>query len=317
MGRIVTTDSTFPSLEHEEAVARRFSAEFSAHQATTEREAAEVTAGADVVFVNFAPITREVLAGLAPDAVVIRYGVGYDNVDLDAARELGVRVANVPDYGTDTVAGHAAALVLALLRKLHRYDRAVRESGWCAPADFGAVPSLATATAGLIGTGRIGVALAGRLQAFGMRIVAFDPYADRGRLAAAGIEPVELDALLAAADAVSLHAPATPETHHILDGGAFAKLRRGAVVVNTARGALIDEPALCDALESGQVSGAGLDVFESEPLAADSRLRTLPNVILTPHVAWFSDASVDDLQRLASEEAARALSGEPLRCQLN
>jgi D-3-phosphoglycerate dehydrogenase len=317
MSRVVVTDRAFPSLHHEEAVAQAHGTELAAHRCRLEDETAEATAGAQVVFVNFAPITRRVLEGLGPDAVVIRYGVGYDNVDVEAATEAGVRVANVPDYGTGTVADHAAALVLALLRRLPVYDHAIRQGGWAAPADADPVRALAEATVGLIGTGRIGLALADRLRAFGLRILAFDPYADAGALAERGIERVELDALLGAADAISLHAPATPETHHVIGAASLAKLKPGAVVVNTARGALVDEAALADALASGRLAGAGLDVFEEEPLAADSPLRRHPNVLLTPHAAFYSDRSVDDLQRLAAEEAGRALAGEPLRCQIN
>ena len=315
--KVVVTDHAFPGLDHERRAAERAGAQFSHHQARTEDEAVEVTRGAAVAFVNFAPVTRRVLEGLAPRATVIRYGVGYDNVDVEAASELGVRVANVPDYGTATVADHAAALLLALLRRLPHYDRAVRGSGWIAPAEVGDVRALGGATVGLIGTGRIGLALADRLRAFGLRLLAFDPYASEDALRQRGVERARLEELLPAVDALSLHAPATPETHHVIDAGALAKLKPGAVVVNTARGALVDEAALHDALERGTLAGAGLDVFEDEPLPEDSPLRRHPAVLLTPHVAFYSDRSVDDLQRLAAEEAQRALAGEPLRCPVN
>jgi phosphoglycerate dehydrogenase-like enzyme len=313
-GRVVVTDHAFGAVEREAEVAQRFSADFSVHECTDEEETRAATAGADVVFVNFAPMTRAVLEELAPGATVIRYGVGYENVDVEAARELGVGVANVPDYGTETVADHAAALLLALMRRLPHYDHRIRADGWCAPTAVGAVPALADGTVGLVGTGRIGLALAGRLRPFGLRVLAFDPYAERERLQEHGVAAVELDELLAEADGVSLHAPATPETRHIIDARALARLREGAVIVNTARGALIDEEALHDALERGALAGAALDVFDAEPLAADSPLRSHPNVLLTPHAAFYSDRSVADLQRLAAEEAARALAGEPLRC---
>jgi D-3-phosphoglycerate dehydrogenase len=314
---LIVTDHAFPDLGHEEAMARAAGAAFRALALTTEEETAAATRGADVLLVNFAPITRRVLEGLAEGATVIRYGVGYDNVDADAAAELGVRVCNVPDYGTGTVADHAAALLLAQLRHLVAYDRAIRERGWLKPADVGPALALHTVTIGLVGTGRIGLALADRLRPFGPRLLAHDPYADADVLAGHGVEAVALDALLAAADAISLHAPDTPETHHIIDAGALRQLKRGAVIVNTARGGLIDTDALVAALADGRVGGAGLDTFEDEPLAADSPLREFANVILTPHAAFFSDASVDDLQRLAAEEAARALRGEPLRSRVD
>jgi D-3-phosphoglycerate dehydrogenase / 2-oxoglutarate reductase len=315
--RVVVTDHTYATIEHERAAARAGGAELTEHRCTTEEETLAATAGADVVLVNFAPMTRAVLAELAPGATVIRYGVGYDNVDIAAADELGVRVANVPDYGTDTVADHAAALLLALLRRLPRADRAIREDGWCAPAALDPVRAFSHTVVGLLGTGRIGLALADRLRPFGFRLVAFDPYADATALAERDIAAVELNELLAEAHAISLHAPATPETHHVIGADTLARMRSGAVLVNTARGALVDEAALHDALASGRLGGAGLDVFEEEPPSSGSPLRGHPDVILTPHVAFYSDTSVEDLQRLAAEEAARALAGEPLRCQVN
>jgi len=315
--RVVVTDHAFAAVDHERHVAERAGAEFSEHQARTEDEAAEVTRGAAVALVYFAPVTRRVLEGLAPGATVIRYGVGYDNVDVDAASELGVRVANVPDYGTATVADHAAALLLALLRRVPHYDRAMRGAGWLAPAAVGDVPTLQDAAVGLIGAGRIGLALADRLRPFGPALLASDPYADEDVLREHGVERVALEDLLPAVDALSLHAPANAETHHLVDADALARLKPGAVIVNTARGALVDEAALHDALERGALAGAGLDVFEEEPLREDSPLRSHPAVLLTPHVAYYSDRSVRDLQRLAAEEAARALAGEPLRCQVN
>jgi phosphoglycerate dehydrogenase-like enzyme len=314
MSRVVVTDHAFGGVADEESVARRFGADFAHYQCREEDETAEAVAGADVAFVNFAPVTRRVLTALAPGATVIRYGIGYDNVDVKAATDLGVSVANVPDYGSDTVADHTVASLLTLLRKLPAYDREVREHGWCAPRDLGSLPGFADTTVGLIGFGRIGLAVHRRLSAFGFRVVVHDPYADRAFATERGIALTSLDDLLAAAHAISLHAPLTVDTTGLLGTRAFARTRRGAVVVNTARGGLIDHEALTDALASGRISAAALDVFDGEPLAADSELRKFPQVLLTPHTAFFSDSSVAALQRLAAEEAARALAGEALRC---
>jgi D-3-phosphoglycerate dehydrogenase len=269
-----------------------------------------------VVLVNFAPITEAVLSAMATGGTVIRYGIGYDNVDTAAAGRLGISVANVPDYGSDTVADHTVASLLSLLRKLPAYDRGIREQGWCLPGSLGSLPGFASTTIGLIGTGRIGLAVAARLRPFGFRVLASDPYADADAVTAVGIELVDLPELLADSHAVSLHAPLTPATERLLDAGAFARMRPGAVVVNTSRGGLVDTEALADALESGQLGAAALDVFDPEPLDAGSRLRALPQVLLTPHAAFFSDDSVAALQQLACEEAARALAGEPLRCRV-
>lgn len=312
--RVVVTDQAFGNVEREEALAERFGASFGSFQVHTEADTREALTGADVAFVNFAPITRDVLAAMAPGGVVIRYGIGYDNVDVEAARELGVAVCNVPDYGADTVADHAVTLLLGLLRKVKQLDSRVRSDGWLLPGDLGPMPGFSQTTVGLIGTGRIGRAVASRLRPFGFTIIAHDPYVQPAALAEIGITGVSLETLLTDADAVSIHAPLTPENHHLINSDTLATMRPRAVLVNTSRGGLVDESALAAALASGRLGAAALDVFEPEPLASDSPLRRLENVVLTPHAAFFSDESLANLQRLASEEAARHLAGEPLRC---
>ncbi|MDT0267403.1 C-terminal binding protein [Streptomyces sp. DSM 44915] len=314
--RVVVTDQAFGQVRRERATAERFAATFSAHHCTDEPSTVEAVRGADVALVNFAPVTRAVLAALAPGATVIRYGIGYDNVDVDAARALGVRVANVPDYGTDTVADHAVACLLTLLRRLPAYDRAIRTDGWVGPSDVGPLPSLTATTVGLVGTGKIGLAVRERLRPFGCLVLASDPYADPAALAERGIECVALPELLARSHAVSLHAPATRATHRLIGPGNLARMRPGAVLVNTSRGALVDPHALAEALRTGQLAGAALDVHDPEPLPDDSPLRSSPGALLTPHAAFYSTESLDALQRLAAEEAARALAGQPLRCQV-
>lgn len=314
--RVVVTDQAFGGTEVEEAMARAEGAEFAAYQVSTEEETLEVTRGADAVLVNFAPITDAVLAGLADGATVVRYGIGYDNVDVQAAGRRGVAVANVPDYGSDTVADHAAACLLALLRKLPFYDRRIRDDGWCEPTDLGPLPAFGDTTVGLFGAGRIARSLARRLTAFGFRVLAHDPFADPAAVTGDGITLVGADELVAESHALSLHVPVTPETRHLVGADLLARLRPGAVLVNTSRGALVDEHALADALRSGRLAAAALDVFDPEPLAPDSPLRGLRTVLFSPHAAFYSDASVRALQRLAAEEAGRGLRGEPLRCRV-
>ena len=314
--RVVVTDQSFGGVERERAAADAAGAGFAEHSCTDEAATVEAVRGAAVALVNFAPVTRAVLEAMAPGATVIRYGIGVDNVDLDAAREVGVQVANVPDYGSDTVADHAAACLLALLRKLPRYDAAVRERGWMSATELSPLPGFRSTTVGLIGTGRIGLALHARLAPFGFTVIAHDPYADAAMLAERGIEAVDLPVLLERSHAVSLHAPLTEATRHLIDAAALARMRPGAVLVNTARGGLVDTDALVDALASGRLGGAALDVVDPEPLPEGSPLRSMDGVLLTPHAAFFSDDSIVDLQRLASEEAARALAGEPLRCRV-
>ena len=311
--RVVVTDLRFEGLLHERAAAERFGASFHEFDCQDATEVVEALRDADIAFVNLVPVTEAALEAMRPGGLVIRYGIGTDNVDVAAARRRGIRVANVPDYGSDTVADHASASMLALLRRLPIFDAAVRSEGWINPDRVKPLPSLMATTVGLVGVGRIGLLVARRLQAFGIRILASDPFADPERLRAAGIEPVPFDVLLAEAHGISLHLPATADTRHIIGPQSIARMRRGAMLVNTARGALVDEAALAVALTEGHLGGAALDVFDPEPLAADSPLRAMPNVILTPHAAFYSVESLQALQRLAAEEAARALAGEPLR----
>lgn len=313
MARVVVTDHVFTDTRREAAVAARHGAAFAVHRCTTEQETADAVEDADVVLVNFAPVTDRVLARLAPGATVVRYGVGYDNVDVPAARRRGVRVANVPDYGVDTVADHTVTLLLAALRRVGAYDAGIRERGWVTPTDVGPVRGFAQTTVGLVGTGRIGLAVADRLRPFGFRVLAHDPYAVPAAVAERGVEVVGLDEVFQRSHAVSLHCPLTEETRHLVDDAALARLPEGAVLVNTARGGLVDEAALVRALSTGRLAAAGLDVFADEPLDPGSGLRGFPQVLLTPHAAFYATDSLERLQTLAAEEADRALSGRPLR----
>ncbi len=310
--RVVVLDEAFGAVADEQAVAAAHGATFARFQCRTADETRDAAAGADVAFVNFAPVDAAVLAVLAPGATVIRYGIGYDNVDVAAATAAGVQVANVPDYGADTVADHTVALLLAGLRRVVEYDRTIRRDGWVGPTGLGPVRGLAETTVGLVGTGRIGRAVAARLLPFGCTVVAADPFAPDDAFGP-GLTRVDLPTLLATADAVSLHCPLTDATRHLIDARALDRMRPGALLVNTSRGGLVDTDAVVAALDDGRLGGVALDVFETEPLPADSPLRSHPRAILTPHAAFYSTTSLRALQRLAAEEAGRALRGEPLR----
>ncbi|WP_439615605.1 C-terminal binding protein [Shinella sp.] len=310
--RVVVTDYAFGNVDQERAAATAVAAAFSEHQCRSEEETVDAVRDADVVFNNFAPMNERTMGVMARGATVIRYGVGVDNVDLEAARRLGVHVCNVPDYGVEEVADHAAAMALSLARKLGRYDAGIRAGEWKIGAMVDHVRSLGQSTVGLVGFGRIARAFARRMQAFGATIVAYDPYVS----AADGATMLPLDDVIAQADILSLHVPLTRETRHMIGKAEIARMRRGAILVNVSRGGLVDEVALAEALSSGHLGGAGLDVFETEPLPAGVPLRDAPNAIFSPHAAFFSDASVERLQRLAAEEGLRALKGEPLRCAL-
>jgi D-3-phosphoglycerate dehydrogenase len=223
-------------------------------------------------------------------------------------------VAYVPDYATGEVADHTAALILTALRKIIPLNQSVRAGQWDPIGVCRPMQSLRFSVVGFVGFGRIGREVHARLRPFGFSSIVSDPYADLATLSALDASAVDLETLFSRADVVTLHAPLTPATKHVVDAQRLALMKATAVIVNAARGALIDTAALEDALVEGRIGGAALDVFEEEPLPADSRLRQLSNVILTPHAAWYSAESIARVQTLAADEVHRHLSGEPTRC---
>lgn len=311
--KITVTDATFPALAHERAVAEEFGAEFVEAKCGSADDVTAAADGTDILIVQFAQVTAEAIAKLAPGSLIVRYGIGLDNIDLAAAQARGVKVAYVPDYATGEVADHTASLILATLRCLLPLDRSVRDGKWDAVGVAGALQSFTDTTIGFIGFGRIGQGVLARLKPFGFRSIVADPYADPSTLADLGAEAVNLDTLFARADAITLHCPLTPETRHVVNAERLAAKPGRATLVNTARGGLVDPDALVGALESGLLRGAALDVFEVEPLPLNSPLRTCPNLILTPHAAWYSTSAIERLQALAADEVRRHLTGAPMR----
>ena len=310
---VVVTDANFPDLAAERAVAEEGGADFRVFQCKTRAETCVALNGADVALVQFAPVDAEAVSKMNPSATIIRYGVGWDNVDTKAARVHGSHVAYVPDYCLDEVADHATALALALSRKLFPFDSAVREGEW-APAKVAApLKSLSQSIAGLVGVGRIGRKVMDRLRPFGFQLMAADPALSKQDAMELGVEKCDYPDILMRADLAIFNAPSTLQTRGMLNASALAMAQTGIMVVNCARGDLINESDLAVALKSGKVAAAGLDVFNTEPLPADSPLRDAPNVIFTPHAAWFSNRSIVNLQRLAADEVSRALRNEPPR----
>lgn len=286
-------------------------------QTDDEAEVAEKAAQATALLVfHTIKITERCISRLEKCRGIVRCGVGFDNVDLRAAGERGIVVCNVPDYGAEEVADHALMMLLAIARRLLTADRLIRSGTWDTTSVFGA-PRLRGRTLGLIGCGRIGTALALRAKALGMRVVAYDPYRPDGLDKALGIERVyTLEELLPQCQFVSLHCPLTVETRHILNDRTLALLPRGAYVINTARGPCLDLDAVVRALDSGQVAAAGIDVFESEPLANEA-LRHHPRVALTPHAAFYSVEGWEEMRRKGAMEARRLVLGEPVRNPVN
>jgi D-3-phosphoglycerate dehydrogenase / 2-oxoglutarate reductase len=311
--KVVVTDYTFPSLAAEEAAARAAGAAFSAHQCRTDAEVAEAVAGADAVAVQFATFGPLSAKAVRPGATVIRYGVGYDNIDRAAASAAGLKVGYVPDYCAEEVADHTSAAILCLLRKLVPLDASVRTGDWAAVRVARPLKPFAETVIGFFGMGQIGNAVRARLAGFGFRFIVADPGLSAERAEAQGAILVSAEELLERSDLISLHAPSTPATTGFFNAERLARMQPHAMIVNTARGQLINEADLARALTQGTIGGAALDVFCAEPLPAESPLRSAPNCLLSPHAAWYSEAAIGRLQGLVADDLARALRGEPPR----
>lgn len=270
------------------------------------------------ILVRERAVTADAIAASPDLRVIVRYGVGVDNVDLEAARARRIHVANVPDYGAEIeVSEHALALYLAVQRRIPSRDREVREGKW-GIGQAAMIPNRENAVLGLIGCGRIGMQTALKFRAFGFsRVLVFDPYLSAQDAAGAGVELTDLATLCAAADVVSLHAPLTEQTRHLLDEAHIALMKPTSIVINVSRGGLVDEAALARALREGRIFGAGIDVFEQEPVRADNPLLSAPNTLLSDHAAWYSERSVAVLQRKAATEVARVLDGQAPKAWVN
>ena len=306
---IAITDSVFPSLDPAKKALAKLDPEYRMSKSPAADDILAVARDADAVLVTYAKLPGELLRQLKKCKAIGRFGLGVDNIDLPAAKELGIAVNYVPDYCLHEVSDHAMALLLALGRKITLSNALVQSGRWEVPP---IVPlrRLEGRTLGLVGFGNIPRALAPKAQAFGLKVLAHDLYVAKSLLAAAGVEGVSFDELLARSDFISVHAPLLPATRGLMNAAAFAKMKKGAFLINTARGPLVDEAALIAALDSGQLGGAGIDVVATEPLAKDSPLTGRDNVILTPHTGFYSVEALEELQTKCASDVARVLSGE-------
>ena len=306
---IAITDSVFPSLDPAKAALAKLNPTFRMSKSVNADDILSVAKDADAILVTYAKLTREILTQLTKCKAIGRFGLGVDNIDLPAAKEKGIAVNYVPDYCIREVSDHTMALLLALIRKVPLSNKLVQSGRWEMPAVV-PIRRLEGTVLGLIGFGNIPRLVARKAQAFGIKVIANDPYAKPEVFKAANVDSVDFDTLLKTADYVSVHAPLLPATRGLMNASAFAKMKKGAYLVNTARGPLIDEPALVAALDAGQIGGAGLDVVAAEPLAKDSPLLGRDNVIISPHTAFYSIEALEELQTKCASDVARVLSGE-------
>ncbi len=268
-------------------------------------------AGVGAIATCWAHVTEKVIDAAGPDLRhIARYGVGLDNIAVGYATQRGILVTNVPDYCFEEVADQTLALMLALARRVVQLDRAQRAGKW-SPRAAGPIHRLRGATCGIVGLGRVGRAVAARASAFGMRVLAYHPRLSPAEAEARGAQLVDLETVIAEADFLTLHTPLTEVTRGLINADTLARMKPSAVLINTARGGLVETDALVEALRAGRLAGAGLDVLEGEPLPPDHPLLALDNVVVSPHAAFYSEEAVEELQRRTAEEIARVAAGQP------
>lgn len=299
-----------PALEEKEELSK-INSSLQVLDCRTEEDIIAKAQDADAILTVGAPMTRRVLEKLPKCQVIIRYGIGYDTVDVDAATDNHVLVVNIPDFCFEEVSNHALALLLACAKKLTLLNDMVKAGRWAeakkAQSPMGPVCGQ---TCGIIGCGNIGRATARKAQCFGLKVLGYDPYIDKALAKQSGITLVDLTELLQKSDYVLLHTALTSETRHLISEKQLKMMKPSAYLINTARGAVIDEPALIRALQGKWIAGAGLDVFEKEPVDPANPLLKMDNVIVMPHSASYSDEAFSRLRRSVGQEAARVLSGK-------
>jgi len=315
--KVYISDYDYPDLSVERSVLEPIGAEVIGLQCKTGEGLAELAADADAILQQYAKIPRETIAKLKRCKAICRYGIGVDIVDVRAAYEHGMVVTNVPDYCLDEVADHTIAMGFLLLRRIPMYAAAARQGRWHWSASGGPVFRFRDLTWGLVGFGRIAQNIARKLGPFGFSVVAFDPYISASYMRTLGVRKASLDELLAGADLVNVMCPHTPETHHLIDEAALRKMKRHGVLVNCARGKIVDNRALYQALTEGWIAAAGLDDTEDEPAKQaawspeSNPLFRVDNCIITPHVAYVSEEALREGRRIAAENARAVLRGEP------
>lgn len=310
--KVVVTDNLFENLSIEKAILEPLGLEIVECQCRTPESLIPAVANADFVITQFSPVNAQVIAAMTRCRVIVRCGIGVDNVDIKAAAAKNIPVCNVPDYCIDEVADHTLALILAATRQVFPTVVTVKAGRWKTPVSFAAMHALKDMTVGLVGLGKIGCEVALRLKPFKCRIIAFDPVIPPDRMRAIGCSPVELKQLYAESDLISLHCPSTEKTRFMINAASLSAMRPGVIIVNCSRGTLINTPDLVEALRAGKVSAAALDVTDPEPINADSPLLGMDNVIITSHVAAGSLNAVKNLREKAAGIIAMAARGKKL-----
>ena len=315
--KVAITDYSFPNLDVERGILEPLGCTVVAGQCKTPEALIELTADADYVITQFAPMNAAVVSKLQKARVIVRYGIGFDNVDIDVAKAKNLPVCNVPAYCIDEVADHTAAFILGATRRLLENDKAIKGGDWKLAVSLEAMRCLRDQTVGILGFGRIGREVATRLRGFKCKVVVFDPVVSADDIASAGCDAVSLDDLFAESDILTLHCPSNAQTRSVINSESLGKMKAGAILINVGRGDLVDTAALVEALQSGQLSAASLDVFAPEPLPADNPLRSMDNVITSSHIASCSVVAARSLRESAANIVADVIRGNPLTSIVN
>jgi D-3-phosphoglycerate dehydrogenase / 2-oxoglutarate reductase len=311
--KIVITDCDHPSIDFEKNIFNQVNSKLTLKNCKTEEDVIKAAFDADGIINQYAPITKKVIESLTKCKIISRYGVGVDNIDVEAATKHKIIVTNVPDYCVDEVSTHAMSLILACARGLTILDRKVREQKW----DFTVIKPLFRTegqTVGLFGLGRIAKKVAQKALGFGFDVISYDPYVSKTE---SSIKLVDLDFLLTNSDFISIHAPLTKETKHSIGEKELHKMKKTAFLINTSRGALVDEKSLYKALKSKRIAGAALDVMEKEPPDWENDLFELENIIITPHTSFYSEESYKELKIKTAEAVLSVLTGKRARSVVN
>lgn len=311
----VVTGHSFPALDIERSVLDGV-ATLMDPQPADRRQLLAAVRNADAIMNQNSIIDAEVIAAAPHCRVIVPYGIGVDKIDIEAATAHGIQVCNVPHYCIEEVAIHTLALLLGFERGIARGDARIRAGHWDHPAR-GSMRRLSGRTLGLLGFGRIARTVAGVAKAMQLKVIAHDPMVTAEEMQREGVESVQIGDLALRSQYISIHCPLTPQTRGLIDAGFLAAMRNDAVLINASRGRIIQEAALVDALAKARIRGAALDVFEVEPTPADNPLLTMENVMLAPHVAWYSDESQDELKFTVADEVRRVLTGIAPRFPVN
>lgn len=311
--KIAITDYSFPSLDIEEGILQPLGHEIVAwKEKRTAAELPQLVSDADAVITQFAPVNADVIGSMRNAKVIVRYGIGVDNVDLEAAKARGIPVCNVPDYCIDEVADHTLAFVLATTRQVVTNCVRVRDGKWGLATPMDQMRTLRDLRVGVVGFGRIGREVAARLRAFKCQVLVHDPVVVPLEIEKNGCRPVSLNALFSESDVITLHCPSMSQTRGMINRESLASMKRGVILINVARGDLADSAALTAALQTGQVSAAALDVFAPEPIPSEHPILKMDNVIIASHIASCSVPAVRKLRETATQLALMAVRGERL-----